>query len=153
MPRLRFDLVGAKPFLGQQAIDHQVAEGAGMAAGLPDLRMHDDGGFQSRHVIPLLGHRPPPGILDIALKLGAQRAVIPKTVQAAVDFRGLKNEPAPFANETIFSINSPGFGSDIRGIVFANPGDGVKAERGRKIFPRGVSFFWGRRERKSKMPE
>ena len=33
---LRFDLVGAEAFLGQQTIHHQIAESAGVAAGLPD---------------------------------------------------------------------------------------------------------------------
>ena len=39
----------------------------------------------------------PPGVLDVALQLGAERAVIPEAVEAAVDFRRLENEPAPLA--------------------------------------------------------
>ena len=68
-----------------------------MAAGAPDFGRHDDRGFQSGDVVPLAGHRVPPKLFDIAFQLRAEWAVIPKSVDAAVDFRGLKNESTPLA--------------------------------------------------------
>ena len=42
-------------------------------------------------------HVAPPGFLDVALQLDAERAVVPEAVEAAVDFARLKEEAAPFA--------------------------------------------------------
>jgi hypothetical protein len=94
---LRIDLIRPKPFLGQETIDHRVGESGGMAAGLPDLRVHDDGRFQSHDIIAALGHDSPPIVFYIALQVGAERAVIPKTVDAAVNFRRLKDKPPSLA--------------------------------------------------------
>lgn len=68
-----------------------------MAAGLPDFRMHDDRSFQAHDIIAELGHGAPPGFFDIALEFSAQWTVIPESVQAAVNLRGLKNETPAFA--------------------------------------------------------
>src|SRR5271170_43722 len=94
---LRLDLIRAKSFFRQQAIAHRIAERVHMAAGLPDERRHDDGGFETGHVFALAGHGVPPQFLDVALELGAERAVVPEAVDAAVDFGGLKHKAAPLA--------------------------------------------------------
>src|SRR5208337_5330143 len=73
---LRIDLVGPESLLRQQAIHHQVAEGCGMAASLPDFRVHNDGGLKAHDIVPLLRHRAPPAILEATLEFGPQRAVI-----------------------------------------------------------------------------
>jgi hypothetical protein len=73
-----------------------------VAAGLPDGGGHDDGGFEAGDVVALAGHGVPPEFLDVALEFGAQRAVIPKAVDAAVNFGRLKNEPAPLAQRHDF---------------------------------------------------
>ena len=112
---LRLDLVGAKALLRQQAIDHQVAEGAGVAAGFPDFRMHDDGGFEADDVVAALGHGAPPGFLDVALEFGAERAVIPEAVEAAVDFGGLENESPAFAEGNDFLHQLGGFSVSHKG--------------------------------------
>ena len=39
----------------------------------------------------------PPRLADVPLQLDAQRAVIPKALQAAIDFARLEQEPTPFA--------------------------------------------------------
>src|SRR5947208_10351659 len=101
-PTLRLNLVRAEPFLASFAIAHRIAESAGVAAGLPDFGVHDNGGFQPDDILALLGHRAPPEFLDVALEFGAQRAVIPKSVDPTVDFRRLENEPAPFAQRNDF---------------------------------------------------
>src|SRR6266571_8384138 len=94
---LWLDLISPEPFLRQQAIDHWIAEGARVPAGLPDFRVHDDARFEADDVPALLGHAAPPEILHVALEFGAERAVVPESVDAAVNLRRLKNEPAPFA--------------------------------------------------------
>jgi hypothetical protein len=94
---LRLDLVRAKAFFCQEAITHRIAERIHVPARLPNLRMHDDGGVEAHDVLALAGHGVPPQFLHVALQLGTERAVIPKAVDAAVDFGGLKNESAAFA--------------------------------------------------------
>ena len=73
-----------------------------MPAGLPDLRGHDDRRFEADDIIALAGHGVPPEFLDVALEFRAERAVIPKAVDAAVDFRRLVDEPASLAERHDF---------------------------------------------------
>ena len=73
-----------------------------MPTGLPDLRRHDDSGFEADDVVALAGHGVPPEFLDVALEFRAQRAVVPKAVDAAVNLGGLVNEPAPLAQRHDF---------------------------------------------------
>src|SRR5277367_4336007 len=73
-----------------------------MAAGFPDLRRHDDGRFEAGDVVALAGHGVPPEFLDVALEFRAERAVIPKTVDAAVNLGGLKHKAAPLAQRHDF---------------------------------------------------
>ena len=73
-----------------------------MAAGPPDLRGHDDGGFKADDVVALAGHGLPPKLFHVALEFRAHGAVVPKTVDASVDFGRLKNEAAPFAQRDDF---------------------------------------------------
>src|SRR5690606_24350140 len=73
------------------------------AAGDPNLGVHDDGRVEADHVDdlavrPVAGSADdvvPPGVLEVALELHAQRAVIPEAIDAAVDFRRLPDEAAP----------------------------------------------------------
>src|SRR5438876_7381394 len=90
---LRFDLVRSVAFACQQAIHHGVTEGAGVAASFPDFRVHDDGGFEADNVPAVLGHAAPPEILHVALEFGTERAVVPESINAAVNLRRLENEP------------------------------------------------------------
>ena len=73
-----------------------------MPAGLPDFRRHDDGRFEAGDVVALADHGVPPKFLDVALEFRAERAVVPKTVDAAVNLGGLENEPAPLAQRHDF---------------------------------------------------
>src|SRR5687768_2725798 len=59
--------------------------------------MHDDRGIDADDIFAFLRHSAPPGLLEVAFEFDAERAVIPKTIDAAVDFRGLENEPASLA--------------------------------------------------------
>ena len=73
-----------------------------MATGFPDLRRHDDGRFEAGDVVALAGHGVPPEFLDVALEFRAERAVIPKAVDAAVNLGGLKHKPAPLTQRHDF---------------------------------------------------
>ena len=123
---LRLNLVGAEAFLGEQTIRHRIGERGGMAAGFPDFRVHDDGGFQADDVVAPAGHGLPPGLLDVAFEFRAQRAVIPKAVDAAVNFGGLKNEPAPFAQRDNPFHQIIGFGLHHRSHSFLEGAGDVK---------------------------
>lgn len=73
-----------------------------MSACPPDFRRHDDGGFEADDVVAAAGHGGPPEFLDVAFEFGAERAVVPESVYATVDFRRLKNKAAPFAQRHDF---------------------------------------------------
>ena len=103
------DLVVAIPLLRLAAIDHVVVEQVVVARTLPDLRVHDDRAIQSDHLIGrrrarlhielvVAGdHVAPPGLADVALQFHAHGAVVPQTVQAAVNLAGGKQKSAPLA--------------------------------------------------------
>ncbi len=76
--------------------------------------MHDDRTIQSHHfvrfrsagrcrqVIVTGHHVAPPSVFDIAFQFDAQRSVIPKTIQPAIDLAGLKHVAAAFAERDEF---------------------------------------------------
>ena len=78
-----------------------------MAGALPDLRMHDDRRFNADHregrrrtgedrELVVVGDQVViPGVANVPLQLRAERTVIPKTVEAAIDFGGLEDKSAP----------------------------------------------------------
>src|SRR5665213_1870695 len=45
--------------------------------------------------VAALGHRAPPGVLQIAQHFNAERTVIPAAIQAAINFGRLKYKPPP----------------------------------------------------------
>jgi 2-polyprenyl-6-methoxyphenol hydroxylase-like FAD-dependent oxidoreductase len=58
-------LIGTEPGFAGFAVDHWVAESIHVSGSLPDARMHNDGGVQSRDVVPEPGHGIPPELLDV----------------------------------------------------------------------------------------
>ena len=83
--------------LALAAVGHEVAELIEMTRGLPDPGVADDGRIESFDVVAGLDHLVPPEVFDGALHPRTVGAVIPETVDAAVDFRARENEPAPLA--------------------------------------------------------
>jgi hypothetical protein len=62
---------------------------------LPDEAVEDDAGVDALHVVALVHHPAPPGLLDVVAELDAEWAVVPGAAQPAVDLRGGKDEAAP----------------------------------------------------------
>ena len=79
------------------ALDQGVGEALDVAGGLPDAGVHEDGGVQADHVVALVDDGAPPGVLDVALELDAQGAVVPGGAEAAVDLGAGEDEAAAFA--------------------------------------------------------
>jgi hypothetical protein len=98
-------LVESVTVLGLTAIDHHVAEQVEVARALPDLRVHDDRRVEADHfvsrrcarrlheLVVARDHIAPPGFFDIPLQLDAERAVVPKPVEPAVNLARLKQKP------------------------------------------------------------
>src|SRR5262249_14637682 len=63
--------------------------------GLPYHRVQKDRRVEPDDVLALVDHRPPPGVLDVALEQHAHRPVVPRAVDATVKLRRLKDEAAP----------------------------------------------------------
>ena len=100
-------LIVAIALLRLAAVDHEVVKQVVVARALPDLRVHDDRTVETGHlegsrragqhveVVVSGDHIAPPGFLHVPLQLDAQRAVVPKAVQPAVDLARLKQKPTP----------------------------------------------------------
>ena len=108
-PAVRLDLltVGLRPVLDQLiraearlaglAIHQRVVEVADVAARHPNLTVHQNRAVDADVVLVLLHELLPPRALDVVLELNAQRAVIPRVGQTAVDFGAGEHEAAALA--------------------------------------------------------
>ena len=90
-------LIGAEARLTGLTIHQGIVEVAHMAAGNPDVAVHQDGAVQADIVLVLLYKFLPPRALDVVFKLHAQRAVIPAVGEAAVNFAARVDKAAPLA--------------------------------------------------------
>ena len=88
------EVVGAVARLRLLVVDHRVVERVHVARRLPDGRVHEDGRVEALDVVVLVDHRAPPAVLNAALELDAERAVVVGRGEAAVDLRGLEEEAA-----------------------------------------------------------
>ena len=69
-----------------------------MTAAFPNTRMHDDGTFNTHHrkrtrragrgrdVVVHRDHVAIPRVANVAFEFGSQRAIVPETLDATVDF-------------------------------------------------------------------
>jgi len=96
-PRLRLNLVRPIPLLRQHALHQRIRKGIHMPARFPHGGVHQNRAIEADDVVAHLRHAFPPVVLQVALQLHAERAVIPRAVEAAIDFRRLEDEAAPFA--------------------------------------------------------
>ena len=93
-PQRLQQVVLPEPLVALAAFHQRVTEILNVAAGLPSARVHEDGGVQPHHVVAPGDDRPPPGLLDVALQLHAQRPVVPRRAEAAVNLAALEHETA-----------------------------------------------------------
>src|SRR5690606_15159107 len=92
---LLLEMVLAEARLADLAVDQQVGEAGKMSGGLPHSRVLDDRRVETDDVLARGDHRPPPGLLDVALEFDAERAVVVAGVDPAVDLAALEHEAAP----------------------------------------------------------
>jgi len=139
------DLIVAVAAFGLAAIDHEVVEQVVVARALPDLRMHDDGAVQADHFVGFGGsgrglelvvggdHVAPPGLAYVPLELDAHRAVVPESLDAAVDLAGLKEEPAPLAQRDelvhFHGVHTPCLMARSEPVSLTNTGGGGQGDR------------------------
>ena len=95
-------LVRAETRLAGLAVHQRIVEGAHVAAGYPDLAVHQDRAVEPDVVLALLHELLPPGPLDVVLELDAQGAVVPGVGETAVDLAPRKNKAAVFAQRDQF---------------------------------------------------
>src|SRR5690606_28556470 len=67
-----------------------------VARCLPRLRIHQDRGIETDVVLGLLNEPLPPSLFYVVLQFDAERAVVPRVGQAAVDLGTLKDEASVF---------------------------------------------------------
>jgi len=91
------DLISPEAALASFAIDHGVSEGGFVTAGLPDGTAHENSSVHADDVVAALGHRFPPVVLEVAFEFSSQGAVVPGSIQSAVDLGRLKDEAPAFA--------------------------------------------------------
>ena len=68
-----------------QALDQRIVEDLEVSARLPHARRHDHRGVEPDDVVAELDDRTPPGVLDVPLQLDAERAIVPRRTESAVD--------------------------------------------------------------------
>src|SRR6187455_3388185 len=90
-------------------VNHRIAEAADVAARLPNFRVHEQRAVEAYHaerlrralrrrgLVVVRDHVVPPSLLQVALELDAQRAVVPRTVQTAVDLARREDEAPSLA--------------------------------------------------------
>ena len=89
------ELVFAPAAVALAAVHKRVGEAIHVAAGAPDVGVHQNGRIQPDHIVALPYERAPPGVFDVALELHPEGAVVPSAGNAAVDFAALEYEPTP----------------------------------------------------------
>ncbi len=76
------------------AVDQRVGERGDVARRLPDLRRLDHRRVETDDVVTRSHHGMPPLLLDVAEQLDAERSVVVRRAEAAVDLRRLEDEAA-----------------------------------------------------------
>src|SRR6185437_8418200 len=91
------DVIGTETLLAAFAIDQRVGEVLQMARGFPGARMLQDRAVETDDVAARRHHRAPPRLLDVALEFDAERAVVPRRAEAAVDLACGEDDSAALA--------------------------------------------------------
>ena len=91
------DLVRPEALLALLAVHQRVGEAPHVAAGHPNLGVHEDGGVQAHVIGVLLDKLFPPRPFDVVLQLRAQGTVVPGVGQSAVDLAAGEDEAPALA--------------------------------------------------------
>ena len=91
------DLIGPESPFTSFAVDHGVSESGFVSAGFPNGATHENGAIHADDIVPMLGHTFPPVVLQVAFQGDAEGAVIPGSIEAAVDLGGWEDESSAFA--------------------------------------------------------
>jgi len=79
------------------ALYQWVIKTGGMAAGFPNLLIHQNGGVHGIHIVPAGNETAPPDVFQIVLEHNTQRAVVINAGQAAVNLTAGVNKPSSFS--------------------------------------------------------
>ena len=90
-------LIRTETGFARLAVHERIGKTTHMAARHPGLGVHQDRSVHADVVGTLLHEFTPPGTLDVVFEFYAQRAVIPRVGEAAVDLAAGVNKAAPFA--------------------------------------------------------
>src|SRR5260370_10427553 len=121
--------------------------------------MLEDRAVEAQHVRAALDHLAPPRLLDVALELDAERAVIESRAEAAIDIAGRKNEAAPFAQvDQLFHRDGAFDCGGCGGSIFSGQKEipplkspiSRSSEKGRRFSPTGLSRRKPRRRARSR---
>ncbi len=109
LERKHGELIGAIARTRLAIVHHRIAEAADVTARFPDFRVHQQRAVETDHaerarragrlrrLVVMRDHVVPPRLLEVALELDTERAVIPGAVQAAVDFTRREDESPSLA--------------------------------------------------------
>src|SRR5262249_5543361 len=89
-------VVEPEPLVALGALDERVRERLHVAARLPHTGRHADARVEADDVVAQLHHRAPTRVLDVALQLDTQWAVIPAGAQPTVDLARLEDDAPAF---------------------------------------------------------
>lgn len=138
------DLVSPEAGFGEQAVAHGIGKPAHVSGSSEDGLMIEDGAVHPQNIVTFLDVFTPPVVLEVSLQLGTERAVVPATVETAVEFGGLEDETFAFAQGDD--------GLHAVGISVLFIGHGSEKLRGREETgerPRGKGFFGELRDSKN----
>ena len=92
--------------------------------------MGENRSIHAHDIVPIADHTSPPVVREVLLQFRADRTVVPASVEATVDFGGLKDEAFAFAEAHDF-LHSGGIGIAVirHGIL------GIRCGRERRWLP------------------
>ena len=141
---LRVDLIRAESGLGEKAVAHGIGKSPDVSGGGEHGLVGEDGSIESENVVAFLDVLSPPVVLEVTFEFRSEWAVVPATIQPAVEFGRLKDESTSLAQGDNF-LHAYGIG-----LVFVSHGSGrsfFRGARGNRKIPWGERFFRsGKRE-------
>ncbi len=79
-------MVGAEASLGEKAVAHGVRESADVSGSGEDGLVSEDGSVEAEDVVSFLDVFAPPVVFEVLFEFGSEGAIVPASVEAAVEF-------------------------------------------------------------------